>query len=248
MVAPGYLEKLYKDLLEDDKKPFTDLPPSPHHQATPSQATPTTPSTVLTLPPHSLHDSSHSCSTCTDHTHSSPALLSQSVPTSHDSHMTIRWCIPASQRKYCVIDEERETLITLSLPHLPEKPDENLFDDIPIFTPSIGRASTALLNLAHSGVDNLHVIVTTTSEMTSYVGAWPGHVIMGLPDNETLGRGMYYTVIILIGAHLPLGMLFCRLKQFLQFNYDNSSPTATAPLPWVLLMADSCVLWKSLEK
>ena len=88
--------------------------------------------------------------------------------------------------KYCVIDKENGVMERLCLP---AKPDSNMFDEVPIFTLSLGRANSALLNLSHSGVSGLHVVVTVISEMQSYMGAWPGHVIMALPDSEASGRG-----------------------------------------------------------
>ena len=111
---------------------------------------------------------------------------------SHDSHMTIRWYIPPPMTKYCVIDEEKQVLERLCLPPSPDKLDLDLFDEVPIFTPSLTRGSSALLNLAHSGAPGgLHVVVTTTSEMHLYMGAWPGHVIMALPNKEVQGKGQY---------------------------------------------------------
>ena len=111
---------------------------------------------------------------------------------SHDSHMTlmtVRWYVPSSMTKYCVIDEERQVLERLRLPPVPDRPDENWFDEVPIFSPSIGKPSSALLNLNHTGVKGLHVVVTAASKMTSYMGAWQDHVIMALPDNQTQGKG-----------------------------------------------------------
>ena len=111
--------------------------------------------------------------------------------------MTVRWCIPASMAKYCVIDSEKRVLERLCLPTVPvgkpENPDSNLFDQVPIFTPSIGRDSSARLNLSHSGCTGLHVVVTVIGEMQSYMRAWPGHMIMALPDSDALGRGEYHT-------------------------------------------------------
>ena len=92
-------------------------------------------------------------------------------------------------KRHCVTDRETEVFERLCLPLVPDQPDENLFDKVPIFIPSLGRSGTALLNLSHTGFSGIHVIVTTTSKMTLYMRAWPGHLIMALPDNEALGRG-----------------------------------------------------------
>ena len=70
---------------------------------------------------------------------------------------------------------------------------QNLLDQVPIFTPSIGRDSSARLNLSHSGCTGLHVVVMVIGEMQSYMRAWPGHMIMALPDSDALGRGEYHT-------------------------------------------------------
>ena len=204
VVAPGYLKQLYRELEQDDKKSLI-LPPSPPPQTTPTNHTP---NTILTLSPYAIHDSTHCCSSCTATTSTNCSILSQSIPTSHDSHMTIRWCIPASMTKYCVIDKEHGVLERLCLP---DQPDVNQFDDIPIFTPSLGRATSALLNLTHSGVTGLHVVVTVTSEMQSYMRAWPGHVIMALPDYEASGRGQLWKVVYAMSYFFQCANL-CHLK------------------------------------
>ena len=200
VVAPGYLKKLYQELIDDenDTKSFPNIPPSPSHLATPTQQATPTPSTVLTLSQYRIHDSTHSCESCSEisrsHSTVTCSILTQSIPTSHDSHMTIRWYIPSSMTKYCVIDEENRVLQRLCLPMTSsDKHNSKLFDEIPVFTPSVGRGTSALLNLTHSGMsEGLHVIVTTMSEMQSYMGAWQGHVIMALPDNEALGKGQWF--------------------------------------------------------
>ena len=202
MVAPGYLKLLYQELLGNDKKPFVNLPPSPVTTA-PTQTTPPTPSTtILTLSPFAAHDSRHSCATCSENSKPSASLyvLSQYLPI---DGIMLRWYIPPSLMKYCIIDEEQQILLRLCLPSVREKQDENQFDGVPIFTPSLGRASTALLNLNHTGVKGLHVVVTTVSKMTSYMGAWQDHVIMALPDNQTVSRGQLYSCYSESKHYLP---------------------------------------------
>ena len=194
MVAPGYLKQLYQELLGNDKKPFTNAPPSPVTSSTTvhTQATPPTPSTtIISLSPYAAQDSSHSCATCSEHskTYSTLYMLSQRLPTSCGTDVMLRWYVPSSLTKYCVMDKEHQVLERLSLPTTPDRPDGNWFDEVPIFSPSVGRASSALLNLNHTGVKGLHVVVTTASKMTSYMGAWQDRVIMALPDNQTVCKG-----------------------------------------------------------
>ena len=98
--------------------------------------------------------------------------------------------------KHCVIDNEKQVLERLCLPAVPDNPGSNLFEEVPIFTPSIGRDSSALLNLCHSGFTGLHVVVTVMSEMQSYMKAWPGHMIMALPDSEASGRGQWRCSVV----------------------------------------------------
>lgn len=198
VVAPGYLKQLYQELLEnEDKKLFSSLPPSPPHESTPThQATPT-PTTTLTLSPHAIQDRSHSCATCSEHLKSSMSsnytILTQSFPISHDSHVTAKWCIPSSMNKYCIMDREKQVLERLCLPTIPVRetdgPDPNLLSQVPIFIPSVGRETPALLNLSHSGFTGLYVVVTVMGEMQTYMRSWPGVMIMALPDKEATGRG-----------------------------------------------------------
>lgn len=199
MVAPGYLKELYQELLEnEDKKPFPSLPPSPPHQPPPThQATPT-PTTTLPLSPHAIQDRTHSCAPCSDHLKtnmcSNYTILTQSFPTSHDSHVTAKWCVPASMNSHCVTDRDKQVLERLCLPTTPPRgsgddPDPDLLSQVPIFIPSVGRETSALLNLSHSGFTGLYVVVTVIGEMQAYMRAWPGVMIMALPDKEAVGRG-----------------------------------------------------------
>ena len=54
----------------------------------------------------------------------------------------------------------------------------------PIFTPSTGRASTGLFNLAHvmKHQKYVHIIVVNENEVSEYRKQWPTHIIMALPD------------------------------------------------------------------
>ena len=200
VVALSYLKQLHRELLEnEDKKPFAELPPSPLPPSSFfSSSTPHT--TPLTLSQYALHDSTHSCAACSASkkalpvaTVASAKLFSQTFPMSCDRHVTVRWYIPPSMTKYCVLDVEKRVLERLCLLTEPverlDTQDENLFHLLPVFTPSVGRDSTALLNLAHSRSDGLHVVVTTGQDMAGYMRAWPGHMIMSFPDNEASGRG-----------------------------------------------------------
>ena len=59
----------------------------------------------------------------------------------------------------------------------------------PVFSVSVGRESTSLLDLSHNLSDQLHVIVTLRSQLDAYVKAWPCHIVLGIPDCEASGRG-----------------------------------------------------------
>ena len=58
----------------------------------------------------------------------------------------------------------------------------------PIFTPSTGRASTGLFNLAHimKHQKYMHVIVVNENEVPGYRKQWPTHVIMAVPNMPEL--------------------------------------------------------------
>ena len=196
VVAPGYLKQLYKELLEnEDRKPFSSLPPSPPHQTPPTSSPELTPSTTLTLSPYAIHDSAHSCASCTANLkrslYSDYKILRQSFPVSHDRDVTVKWYVPASMTRYCVMDAEKQVLERLCLPSDPaSKAEANRFQEVPIFTPSVGRDSSApLLNLSHSGFDRLHVVVTVMGELQSFMRVWPGHMIMAFPESDAKGKG-----------------------------------------------------------
>ena len=47
-------------------------------------------------------------------------------------------------------------------------------------------------------------------------------------------------------------MMYHRLKQFLHHNYlrncEATPKTTPPPLPWVLIMGDSCIMWRKEER
>lgn len=182
------------------------------HVAAADRTTPPSPSTStisLPLSPYMTYDFTHSCSECSKHMRGNaiaqPEYLSSSLPlasgastnstvTSADSaglqgRITIKWFVPASQQKHCVMSQDRKVLERLKLPTFKFKGEKASQPVTPIFTPTLGRDSSGLFNLFHSLPHHFHVLVTNFSEFKGYCKAWPNHIIMALPDQEVVGLG-----------------------------------------------------------
>lgn len=154
---------------------------------------------VVSLPvsPHMSFNFTHSCTECSKYVRGSlltlPAFLTFSLPCqySKDKSVTLRWCVPASQQRHCVISTNFKTLERLKLPLMKLKGDRvPSYPLTPAFTPTLGRDSSGLFNLFHNQFYyQLHVLVTNESEFGKYCKAWPNHLIMALPDEEATGLG-----------------------------------------------------------
>ena len=151
----------------------------------------------LPLSRYMMYDFTHSCSECSKHVRGNavaqPEYLLSNLPVissdGSQSYITIKWFVPSSQQKHCVISLDRKTLERLRLPTFKFKGEKASQPVTPIFTPTLGRDSSGLFNLFHSLPHHFHVLVTNLSEFKSYCKAWPNHIIMALPDQEVVGLG-----------------------------------------------------------
>jgi hypothetical protein len=153
----------------------------------------------LSVSPHMSFNFTHSCTECSKYMRGSlltlPDILTFSLPCrySTDKSVTIRWCVPASQQRHCIINSNRKTLECLKIPMVKVKgdrvPSSTAGPLTPIFTPTLGRDSSGLFNLFHNQFYQMHVLVTSESEFGKYCKAWPNHLIMALPDKEATGLG-----------------------------------------------------------
>lgn len=164
---------------------------------------------VVCLPvsPYMSYDFTHSCNECSKYVRGNPLspaeFLTSSLPPvggkssggggqggGWKENLIIKWCIPASQQKHCIINGSAKILERLKLPVIRLK-GERLSSQImtPVFTPTLGRDSSGLFNLFHGQFYNLHVLVTSDSEFGNYCKAWPNHIVMALPDKATMGLG-----------------------------------------------------------
>ena len=179
------------------------------HVAASDRASLSSTSTIsLPLSSYMTYDFTHSCSECSKHMRGNAIAqaeyFSSSLPlasgatnsasTGADSvspqgHISIKWFVPASQHKHCVISQDRKVLERLKLPTFKFKGEKASQPVTPIFTPTLGRDSSGLFNLFHSLPHHFHVLVTNLSEFKAYCKAWPNHIIMALPDQEVVGLG-----------------------------------------------------------
>lgn len=151
----------------------------------------------LSVSPHMSFNFTHSCTECSKYVRGSllnlPEFLTFSLPCqySKEKSITLRWCVPASQQRHCVIGSNRKTLERLKLPVMKGRGDRVPSCPLtPIFTPTLGRDSSGLFNLFHNQFYyQMHVLVTNESEFGKYCKAWPNHLIMALPDKEATGLG-----------------------------------------------------------
>lgn len=151
----------------------------------------------LSISPHMSFNFTHSCTECSKYVRGSlltlPEFLTFHLPCRHskDKNVTLRWCVPASQQRHCVIGSSRKTLERLKLPMMKVKGDRAVssYPLTPVFMPTLGRDSSGLLNLFHNQFYQMHILVTTESEFGKYCKAWPNHLIMALPDKEATGLG-----------------------------------------------------------
>ena len=113
----------------------------------------------------------------------------------------------------------------------------------PIFTPTTGRHDVGLMNIYHTieGANHLHILVINQSEATSYRHLWPDHILMVLPDEERF-KGY--------------GAICYWIKAFAGQNYEanckhlssvKSEEKKEHIWPFILIMSDSCLMWKKLR-
>lgn len=215
IVSLECLEKIAKTLNLDTKN--NSKPPAkqkPLNSPSRTVANPTQlgspPTSHLADAPHSTislplshymnYDFTHSCSECSKQMRGNavaqPAeYLSSLLPVASDAaegsqgYITIKWFVPVSQQKHCLISQDRKMLERLRLPTVKFKGEKALQPMTPIFTPTFGRDSSGLFNLFHSLPHHFHVLVTNLSDFKAYCKAWPHHIVMALPDQEVVGLG-----------------------------------------------------------
>ena len=190
-----YLRELSKQIQAGEREKATTLAgdspkttfESPFQQATLQNETRHTIS--LSIPPSVAYDFTHSCTDCSKYLRGSPVahpeILTSVLPT-EQGHITIQWHVPTYQQKYCVISPDRRSLERLKLPTLRLSTKEKTQSLTSVFTMTLGRDSTGLLNLFHTLTDRLHVLVTSSGQFEKYCKAWPNHIVMALPDEGTL--------------------------------------------------------------
>lgn len=159
----------------------------------------------LSVSQYMSYDFTHSCNECSKYVQGNRLALSEfltfSLPIQSTGHasssatmettsISVRWCVPATQLKHCVISPNRKTLERLKLPTMRLKGDKAPSGPLtPVFTPTFGRDSSGLFNLFHNFFHQLHILVTSESEFGKYCKAWPNHIIMALPDKQATGLG-----------------------------------------------------------
>ena len=150
----------------------------------------------VSVSPYMSYNYTHSCTECSKYVRgnvlSLPEYLTFFLPSQHNAgkSVNLRWCVPASQQKHCVISSNRRVLERLRLPVSKLKGDKVPSSPMtPVFMPTTGRDSLGLFNLFHNQFSQLHVLVTSESEFGKYCKAWPNHLIMALPDKEAAGLG-----------------------------------------------------------
>ena len=164
---------------------------------------------VVSIPisPYMMYDSSHSCNNCSKYVRGSPSSTPADYLTSilprlwgggssfgggetRGEGVVIKWRVPPGQQKHCVVNVASKTLERLKLPTVRARGEKLSSEPLtPVFTPSLGRDSCGMFNLFHEQFFNLHVIVTSEADFTSYCKAWPNHIVMALPDRATMGLG-----------------------------------------------------------
>ena len=202
IVPLRHLQAMTRQSCEDnDRKPIISLSEdSPKSQAEFSTLSTTNSqnehrhTVLIPLSPYVAYDFTHSCTDCAKYLRGSPVshaeILTSLLPTEQSGHISLQWHIPTYQQKHCVISPDRKTLERLKLPTLKLKGDKNIPHPLtPIFTPTLSRDSTGLFNLFHSSFEGLHVLVTTSGQFERYCKAWPNHIIMALPEQDSLGLG-----------------------------------------------------------
>lgn len=162
----------------------------------------------ISVSPYMSYDFTHSCNECSKYVRGNslvlPEFLTFSLPCSPgggqgggqggrvvEKGISIKWCVPSTQQKHCIISANRKTLEMLKLPVMKVRGEKSplLYPMTPVFTPTFGRDSSGLFNLFHSQYYHIHVLVTSESEFGKYCKAWPNHLVMALPDKEATGLG-----------------------------------------------------------
>ena len=221
----GREEHLSKNDLKSFVLPFPGEPPSKTTAESSSSNASLVSSTNHTLPRHVVslpvstymaYDFTHSCTECSKYLRGTPSsipeVLTSNLPVTAaggtEQQVLIKWSIPSHQLKHCVVSSNRKTLERLKLLTLRNKGEKAFsYPLTPIFTPTLGRDSSGLLNLFHSSFQHLHVLVTTSNQFNKYCKAWPNHIIMALPDEEAVGLGTLMIHFACIYLHTCLFVL-----------------------------------------
>jgi len=202
IVPLEYLQSVARDACEEnDRKPdIALLKDSPQSQAefsslmTANSVSELRHTVSIPISPYIAYDFTHSCADCAKYLRGSPLahpeVLTSLLPTEQGGHITLQWHVPTYQQKHCVISPDRKTLERLKLATLRLKGEKTISHPLsPIFTPTLSRESSGLFNLFHSSYESLHVLVTTSGQFEKYCKTWPNHLIMALPEQDSLGLG-----------------------------------------------------------
>lgn len=202
IVPLEYLQSVARDSCEEnDRKPdISLLKDSPQSQAefsslsTANSVSELRHTVSIPISPYIAYDFTHSCADCAKYLRGSPVahpeVLTSLLPTEQGGHITLQWHVPTYQQKHCVISPDRKTLERLKLATLRLKGEKTISHPLsPIFTPTLSRESSGLFNLFHSSYESLHVLVTTSRQFEKYCKTWPNHLIMALPEQDSLGLG-----------------------------------------------------------
>ena len=156
---------------------------------------------TISTSPYMAYDASHSCNDCTHLKQSSGQFseLISHLPLKDKSSVTIRWHVPLSQARHCTVSNDSgiKRLEMLNFPFFNRHREQKAAVRTPVFITSLGRELTGLLNLFHSGYQQLQVVVVTVeSQFERYCKAWPQHIIMALPDHKAMGLGELASVCL----------------------------------------------------
>lgn len=148
--------------------------------------------TTISTSPYMAYNVSHSCKQCLPTPVASavsphPDSLTSKLPLNDGSFITLKWRVPPSQAKHCVLGGDA---MYLKLSYNSDRDEETARIRTPVFVPTVGRDSTGLFNLFHTGYEHLQVLVTVESQWEKYCKAWPNLIVMAIPNHDAIGLGM----------------------------------------------------------
>ncbi len=226
VVSIDYLTTNHRE--GDTPTPYRPSPEEPKH------------STILiSAHPNIAHDSSHSCPKCSSVPSSAETTPTinytlSSVLETNVSTYDVQWNIPSNKTDLIVMATNHVIeCIKLPLGDIDHTPSRHT--PIPIFSISPDLKESALLNLSHLTENHLHIVITKSSNFSTYQNIWPSHIIAALPDTLFSGTGSCFNAVKSLG----------------QWNYAQNTArnNEAVVLPWLLVLNDSvCMVLKDGEE